>query len=57
MKLHRQGKQGQLDTAPKSTLAAEFDTEDTDEVIKKILEKGTVQVSEVSPLHPSPSSP
>lgn len=29
-------------------MAAEFDTEDTDEVIKKILQEGSLQMSEVS---------
>jgi ribosome maturation protein Sdo1 len=31
-------------------LSAEFDTDNTDDVIQKILEKGTLQISEVSPL-------
>ncbi|KAI1368695.1 shwachman-Bodian-diamond syndrome protein [Xylaria arbuscula] len=42
----KQGTQGQLSDASNQTLAAEFDTEDQDEVIKKILEKGNVQESQ-----------
>ncbi|KAK2593121.1 hypothetical protein QQS21_009170 [Conoideocrella luteorostrata] len=44
---HKQGTQGTYDTAPKATLAAEFDTEDENEVIKKILERGTMQTMEM----------
>ncbi|KAI3328871.1 shwachman-Bodian-diamond syndrome protein [Xylariaceae sp. AK1471] len=40
---HKQGTQGQLSDAANLTLAAEFGTEDQDEVIKQILEKGNVQ--------------
>lgn len=43
----RHGAQGQLDAAPKNILSAEFNTEDEDEVIKKILHGGTLQQSEV----------
>lgn len=43
----RQGAQGTFDEAPKVVLAAEFDTEDGDEVIKKILKEGSVQVVDV----------
>jgi Shwachman-Bodian-Diamond syndrome (SBDS) protein len=43
LRLDRHGTQGQLDTASKQTLQNEFETSDDDEVIKKILEKGTVQ--------------
>ncbi|KAF2967279.1 hypothetical protein GQX73_g6292 [Xylaria multiplex] len=43
---HKQGTQGQLSDAAKLTLAAEFDTEDEDEVIKLILQKGSVQESQ-----------
>ncbi|KAI1433738.1 shwachman-Bodian-diamond syndrome protein [Xylaria sp. CBS 124048] len=39
----KQGTQGQLADASRMVLAAEFDTEDEDEVIKKILLKGNVQ--------------
>ncbi|KAI1310489.1 shwachman-Bodian-diamond syndrome protein [Xylaria venustula] len=39
----KQGTQGQLSDAAKLTLANEFDTEDEDEVIKVILQKGNVQ--------------
>lgn len=45
--LCRQGVQGTYDTASKVTLASEFDTEDVDEIIKKILTEGDAQVSEV----------
>ncbi|PHH87007.1 hypothetical protein CDD83_9423 [Cordyceps sp. RAO-2017] len=44
---HRQGAQGTYDAAPKSTLASEFDTEDEDEVIKMILERGSDQPMEM----------
>ncbi|KAM3566757.1 hypothetical protein ARSEF4850_000291 [Beauveria asiatica] len=44
---NKHGAQGQLDAAPNSILAAEFDTEKEDEVIKKILEKGNIQQSEM----------
>lgn len=44
----RQGKQGRLDSASKANLSAEFDTENEDEVIKKILTEGTAQTVEVS---------
>lgn len=43
----RHGAQGQLDAAPKNILSTEFGTEDEDEVIKKILEGGSLQQSEV----------
>lgn len=45
---NRQGAQGQLDAAPKNILSAEFDTENEDEVITKILQSGNLQQSEVS---------
>ena len=44
----RQGAQGQLDGASKSTLENEFDTKNEDEAIIHILENGTVQQTEVS---------
>ncbi|PHH67271.1 hypothetical protein CDD81_3040 [Ophiocordyceps australis] len=44
---HKQGAQGTFDTAPKSTLASEFETEDEDEVIKIILQKGSMQTMEM----------
>ena len=44
---HKQGKQGHLDAASKAILSAEFDTEDEDEVIKKILTEGTAQTVEM----------
>ncbi|KAM7206932.1 Ribosome maturation protein SBDS [Rhypophila sp. PSN 637] len=40
---HKQGSQGQYDTASKSSLDNEFGTTDETEVIKQILEKGTLQ--------------
>ncbi|KAI1818425.1 shwachman-Bodian-diamond syndrome protein [Poronia punctata] len=43
---NKQGNQGQLSDASKLTMAAEFGTEDQDEVIKQILEKGGVQESQ-----------
>ncbi|CAM1507259.1 Fc.00g069000.m01.CDS01 [Cosmosporella sp. VM-42] len=44
---HKQGTQGTFDTASKSSLASEFDTESLDDAIKIILEKGTVSTSEM----------
>ncbi|EGR50820.1 hypothetical protein MKX07_001119 [Trichoderma sp. CBMAI-0711] len=44
---HRQGAQGTYDSASKMALSAEFDTDNTDDVIQKILEKGTLQISEM----------
>ncbi|KAJ2978648.1 hypothetical protein NQ176_g3702 [Zarea fungicola] len=44
---NKQGAQGQLDAAPKNILSAEFDTENDDEVITKILESGNLQQSEM----------
>ncbi|KAL6858522.1 ribosome maturation protein [Trichoderma novae-zelandiae] len=44
---HRQGAQGTYDTASKMSLAAEFDTDNSDEVIPIILEKGTMQTMEM----------
>ncbi|KAL7790410.1 ribosome maturation protein [Trichoderma ceciliae] len=44
---HRQGAQGTLDSASKVALAAEFDTDDSDEVIQKILEQGSMQTMEM----------
>ena len=43
---HKQGNQGQFDGASKSTLENEFGTSNEDDVIKIILEKGTVQESQ-----------
>ncbi|KAI0019555.1 shwachman-Bodian-diamond syndrome protein [Xylariomycetidae sp. FL0641] len=43
---HKQGAQGQMDGASKSTLENEFGTATDDEVIKKILESGSVQETE-----------
>ncbi|KAI1118917.1 shwachman-Bodian-diamond syndrome protein [Nemania sp. NC0429] len=39
----KHGTQGQLSDAAKLTLASEFDTENEDDVIKQILEKGNIQ--------------
>ncbi|ATY63168.1 RNA binding protein, putative [Cordyceps militaris CM01] len=44
---NKHGAQGQLDAAPNNILATEFDTENEDEVIKKILDKGNLQQSEM----------
>ncbi|KAM0451352.1 hypothetical protein ACHAO4_006027 [Trichoderma viride] len=44
---HKQGAQGTYDTASKVELAAEFDTEDADEVLLKILERGSMQNMEM----------
>ncbi|KAI0176200.1 shwachman-Bodian-diamond syndrome protein [Hypoxylon sp. FL1284] len=43
---HKQGAQGQMDGASKSTLENEFGVTNEDEVIKKILESGSIQESE-----------
>lgn len=48
--LNRQGAQGTYDTASKVELAAEFDTENADEALLKILEQGSMQSMEVSRL-------
>lgn len=44
----RQGAQGQLDGASKSTIENEFGTKNEDEAIIKILENGNIQNVEVS---------
>ncbi|KAM0252560.1 hypothetical protein ACHAQJ_007643 [Trichoderma viride] len=44
---HRQGNQGTYDSASKMELAAEFDTDDTDEVIQRILQQGSMQPVEM----------
>ncbi|PHH71431.1 hypothetical protein CDD80_5288 [Ophiocordyceps camponoti-rufipedis] len=44
---HKHGAQGTYDAASKSTLASEFDTENEDEVITKILDNGSVQTMEM----------
>ncbi|KAH8657469.1 shwachman-Bodian-diamond syndrome protein [Tricladium varicosporioides] len=43
---HKQGAQGTMDGASNATLDNEFGTHIEDEVIKQILEKGTLQESE-----------
>ncbi|KAI9824695.1 MAG: hypothetical protein M1826_007273 [Phylliscum demangeonii] len=45
---HKHGAQGVLDTAPNSTLDNEFGTHVQEEVVKVILEKGTMQETESS---------
>jgi hypothetical protein len=50
----RHGNQGILDTASNGALESEFGTHKEDDVVKAILEKGTVQETEVR--HP-PLSP
>src|SRR6266511_807761 len=47
MTSNRHGAQGVLDSASKATMENEFGTNKDDEVIIKILEKGSVQESEV----------
>ncbi|KAI7788922.1 shwachman-bodian-diamond syndrome protein [Diaporthe eres] len=42
---HNQGAQGAYDSAPKGQLENEFGTSNEDDVIKAILEKGSVQES------------
>ncbi|KAL7909680.1 ribosome maturation protein [Trichoderma velutinum] len=44
---HRQGAQGTYDSASKMSLAAEFDTEDSDEAIERILTNGSIQTMEM----------
>ena len=48
----RHGAQGVLDTASHAAMENEFGTFDLDEVIKKILENGSIQDVEVSTLGP-----
>lgn len=43
----RQGAQGKLDAASKSSLENEFGTHDEEEVVKQILEKGKIGETEV----------
>ncbi|PSS27913.1 hypothetical protein M430DRAFT_131909 [Amorphotheca resinae ATCC 22711] len=43
---HRHGAQGTFDGASHATLENEFGTHDEDEVIKQVLEKGSIQESE-----------
>jgi ribosome maturation protein Sdo1 len=45
--INRQGAQGNLDTASHSTLDNEFGTHAEEEVIKQIIEKGTIQEGDV----------
>lgn len=45
----RHGNQGILDTASKSVLENEFGTSKDDEVVAQIIEKGSINESEVSP--------
>lgn len=47
----RHGAQGTFDDASKATLENEFGTTNDDEIIKQILEKGTVQETKVSVPH------
>jgi len=44
---HRQGAQGPFDTASKMELAAEFDSDDSDDAIKTILSRGSMQSVEM----------
>ncbi|KAF8866629.1 shwachman-Bodian-diamond syndrome protein [Acephala macrosclerotiorum] len=43
---HKHGAQGPFDGASKAALENEFDTTNEDDIIKQILEKGTLQESE-----------
>ncbi|KHJ33241.1 putative shwachman-bodian-diamond syndrome protein [Erysiphe necator] len=45
---HKHGAQGSLDTASKATLENEFGTSVIEDVIKIIIEKGTMQESEAA---------
>jgi ribosome maturation protein Sdo1 len=45
---HKQGTQGVMDRASKSSLENQFGTSNEDDVVKQILEKGEVQESKVS---------
>ncbi|EJP61506.1 TPR repeat protein [Beauveria bassiana ARSEF 2860] len=47
----RQGAQGAFDGAPKTTLASEFDTDNQDKCIQKILEEGTIQTAEAEEVY------
>lgn len=49
--LSRHGNQGTLDTASNGTLEQEFGTSNDDDVVKQILEKGTILETEVSSKH------
>ncbi|GAO15541.1 uncharacterized protein UV8b_02973 [Ustilaginoidea virens] len=44
---HKQGSQGTYDTAPKNILHAEFGTDNTDDVITRILKHGSIQSMEM----------
>lgn len=48
MHFHRHGNQGVMDTASKGQLEDEFGTSNEDEVVKQILEKGSIIESGVS---------
>ncbi|OTB06665.1 hypothetical protein M426DRAFT_318721 [Hypoxylon sp. CI-4A] len=52
---HKHGTQGQLDGASKSTLENEFGSSNEDDVIKKILENGSIQDAEF-PAHQGPKN-
>jgi len=57
LKIDRHGKQGVLNTASNSQLENEFGTKNEDEVMKKILENGTIQSSEVRSIGAPPHTP
>ncbi|POS85011.1 hypothetical protein EPUL_002448 [Erysiphe pulchra] len=48
LQMIRHGAQGNLDTASTATLENEFGTSVVEEVIKKIIEKGSMQESEAA---------
>ncbi|KAI2614638.1 shwachman-Bodian-diamond syndrome protein [Hypoxylon fragiforme] len=52
---HKQGAQGQMDGASKATLENEFGVSKEEEVIKKILEGGSIQEAEF-PAHSGPKN-
>ncbi|KAH8675985.1 ribosome maturation protein [Xylariales sp. PMI_506] len=55
---HKQGAQGQHDSASNATLENEFGTSNIDDAIKQILEKGNLQESEFPERHgPGKSGP
>ncbi|KAL7942403.1 ribosome maturation protein [Trichoderma barbatum] len=44
---HRQGAQGTYDTASKTAMAAEFDSDNSDDAIQRILQGGSLQTMEM----------
>ncbi|KAH6610862.1 ribosome maturation protein [Trichoderma cornu-damae] len=54
---HRRGVQGTYDSASKMELSAEFDTDNSDDVIERILQDGTLQNMEASHAQFPPGKP